>query len=95
MPVLSVRTSAKPAGTERALEVLHQSVLGRGTVQLRTRELRKLAARVFGSPVVAEDWLTTKQSPLGDRRPLECVDSPEDAEEVRQFLMRIAHGVFS
>lgn len=67
----------------------------RELISKRTSVLRKLAIEVLGDRARAESWLTTKFAPLGGHTPLQCATSARRTEEARQFLMRIAHGVFS
>lgn len=57
--------------------------------------MKREANRVFGSPKIAREWLNSPIPALGQRRPIELLNSPEGCREVLNVLMRIEFGEFS
>jgi putative toxin-antitoxin system antitoxin component (TIGR02293 family) len=61
------------------------------------------AARLFGRTLqlfegdrdAAVEWLTTPQTALGDRVPLDLARTEIGAREVERLVGRLDHGVFS
>lgn len=53
------------------------------------------AQEVLGTLDQAKAWLSSPNRALGGRRPDELLDTDIGAEEVKNLLGRIEHGVFS
>jgi putative toxin-antitoxin system antitoxin component (TIGR02293 family) len=62
---------------------------------LRYQRLLKKAEEVFGDAKAAREWLTNKQSGLGNAVPLEFARTEIGAREVENLLGRIEYGVYS
>jgi putative toxin-antitoxin system antitoxin component (TIGR02293 family) len=60
---------------------------------VRVASLMALAEETFGNRVKVQAWLRRPTSALGDRRPLDLLDSEPGARVVEQLLYRIAHGI--
>lgn len=76
----------------------HREKTGRLTAEqsdrlARVLRLTALAGRAFGDPAKAALWLRRKTRPLGDRAPLEILDSDAGAKAVEDLLGRIEHGI--
>ena len=80
-----------PATAER--KISSGSLLG----QTETERLERIALieheaeMVFGAPATARDWLTRRNTVLGDT-PLSLLDTETGAIEVRKVLSAIAYG---
>ena len=61
----------------------------------RIRRLFDLAVEVFENQIDAKKWFKTPQQALDNKTPFEFSDTQLGAEEVRNLLLRIEHGVFS
>ena len=62
---------------------------------IRYQELLKKAEQVFGDIHSAREWLTHKQTGLGNSVPLEFAKTELGAREVENLLGRIEYGVYS
>ena len=62
---------------------------------VRYQRLLKKAEDVFGDAASAREWLTHKQTGLGNAVPLEFAKSEIGAREVENLLGRIEYGVYS
>lgn len=60
---------------------------------VRVASLTALAEETFGNRAKAQTWLRRSTSALGDRRPLDLLDSEPGARVVEQLLYRITHGI--
>jgi len=63
----------------------------------RVMRLARVAARarhVLGDLDTALDWLTSPNRALAGERPLRLLDTDVGAEQVRELLGRIEHGVY-
>ena len=62
---------------------------------VRYQRLIKKAEDVFGDAASAREWLTHKQTGLGNAVPLDFAKSEIGAREVENLLGRIEYGVYS
>lgn len=62
---------------------------------LRYQRLLKKAEEVFGDAINAREWLTHKQTGLGNALPLDFAKTEIGAREVENLLGRIEYGVYS
>lgn len=62
---------------------------------MRIGRIATLAEVTLGSREKAASWLKKKNRALGDRTPLERLDTDLGSREVEDLLLRIAHGVYS
>ncbi len=53
------------------------------------------AAEVFGSVGEAERWMVRQVMGLDGQRPVELLRTPEGAELVNDFLVRLEYGVYT
>lgn len=53
------------------------------------------AEKTLGSREKASRWMRTSNRALGGKRPLDLLESENDAREVDRILGRIDHGVYS
>jgi putative toxin-antitoxin system antitoxin component (TIGR02293 family) len=60
---------------------------------VRVASLTALAEETFANQAKAQTWLRRPTSALGDKRPLDLLDSEPGARLVEQLLYRIAHGI--
>jgi putative toxin-antitoxin system antitoxin component (TIGR02293 family) len=59
----------------------------------RVASVTALAVATFANREKAQTWLRRPTSALGDRRPIDLLDSELGAPVVEQVLYRIAHGI--
>ena len=62
---------------------------------VRYQRLLKKAEDVFGDAASAREWLTRKQTGLGNAVPLDFATTEIGAREVENLLGRIEYGVYS
>jgi putative toxin-antitoxin system antitoxin component (TIGR02293 family) len=62
---------------------------------MRIGRIATLAEVTLGSREKAASWLKKKNRALGDRTPLDRLDTDLGSREVEDLLLRIAHGVYS
>jgi putative toxin-antitoxin system antitoxin component (TIGR02293 family) len=60
---------------------------------IRVASITSLAEETFANPGKARIWMRQPLSILGDRRPLDFLDSEPGARLIEQLLYRIAYGV--
>jgi putative toxin-antitoxin system antitoxin component (TIGR02293 family) len=60
---------------------------------VRVASVTALAEETFGNKDKAQRWLRRPTAPLGDKRPLDLLDSEPGARVVEQLLYRIGHGI--
>lgn len=60
---------------------------------LRVASLTALAEETFGNRAKAQTWLRRPTSALGDKRPIDLLDSEPGGRMVEQLLYRIGHGI--
>jgi putative toxin-antitoxin system antitoxin component (TIGR02293 family) len=60
---------------------------------LRVARLMALAEEVFANPEKARTWLRRETRPLGQRTPLEMMETEHGARAVEDLLHGIAHGI--
>lgn len=60
---------------------------------VRVASMTALAEETFANRAKAQAWLRRPTSALGDKRPLDLLDSEPGARVVEQLLYRIAHGI--
>lgn len=60
---------------------------------VRIASLTALAEETFANREKAHSWLRRPTSPLGDKRPIDLLDSEPGARVVEQLLYRIGHGI--
>lgn len=58
-------------------------------------EIATLAAKVLGSPTLADRWLQRPAIALDGRRPADLLATEQGAQSVRELLMRIEYGVYT
>jgi putative toxin-antitoxin system antitoxin component (TIGR02293 family) len=58
----------------------------------RVAKVVALAEDVFGSLLEAIEWLSAGQIGLGNRRPIELLETDAGTREVEEELLRIEHG---
>ncbi len=80
-----------PATAERKIKA--GSLLGQNETERleRIALIENEAEKIFGTPIMARDWLTNKNAALGDT-PLSMLDTETGAGEVRKVLSAIAYG---
>lgn len=61
---------------------------------LRVARLRNLLRALFSSDEAISKWLLTPDSVLGDRPPIDLLDTEIGAREVEDLVQSIAHGQF-
>jgi putative toxin-antitoxin system antitoxin component (TIGR02293 family) len=59
----------------------------------RVASVTALAVATFANREKAQTWLHRPTSALGDRRPIDLLDSEPGARTVQDLLHRIAHGI--
>ncbi len=59
----------------------------------RVASVTALAEETFADREKAEAWMGRPTSALGDRRPIDLLDSEPGARAVQELLHRIAHGI--
>jgi putative toxin-antitoxin system antitoxin component (TIGR02293 family) len=62
---------------------------------MRIGRIATLAEVTLGSREKAASWLKKNNRALGDRAPLDRLDTDLGSREVEDLLLRIAHGVYS
>jgi putative toxin-antitoxin system antitoxin component (TIGR02293 family) len=62
---------------------------------LRLARISALAAATFGSEETAAQWLRRSNRALGNRAPLDLIDSDIGARQIEEILGRIEHGIVS
>jgi putative toxin-antitoxin system antitoxin component (TIGR02293 family) len=62
---------------------------------MRIGRIATLAEVTLGTREKAASWLKKNNRALGDRAPLDRLDTDLGAREVEDLLLRIAHGVYS
>lgn len=62
---------------------------------MRIGRIATLAEVTLGGREKAASWLKKKNRALGDRTPLDRLDTDLGSREVEDLLLRIAHGVYS
>ena len=64
----------------------------------RAERIARVATRAgeaLGCREKAERWMRKKNRALGDRRPIELLESEEGIHAVERILGRVEHGVYS
>lgn len=60
-----------------------------------TRRLQQQALAVFSDPQKADRWINEPNPSLGNKRPIDLVNTEEDYKAVRDVLTRIESGTYS
>lgn len=60
---------------------------------IRVAWVTSLAEETFANPDKAKAWLRKPMAVLGDKRPIDLLDSEPGARVIEQLLHRISHGV--
>jgi putative toxin-antitoxin system antitoxin component (TIGR02293 family) len=63
-------------------------------VSFQFEEVFKHAIIVFGDQQLAEDWLKKPCRYLGNKIPLELINTPLGFQVIEDYLTRIEHGVY-
>lgn len=58
-------------------------------------EIATHAAKVLGSPALADRWLQLPAIALDGRRPADLLATEQGTQSVRELLMRIEYGVYT
>jgi putative toxin-antitoxin system antitoxin component (TIGR02293 family) len=67
-----------------------------GDILIALNDITEIAYVVMGSVEdSARKMLTSPQRALNGRTPIEMLDTPEGVQEVRDFLARVDHGVYT
>lgn len=64
-------------------------------INLMKYRVKREARRVFGSRIIANEWLNTPIAALGQKRPIDLLESPEGYRDILNVLKRIEMGEFS
>ena len=62
-----------------------------------SKNMEKLYERgleVFGDKDIFKDWMITDIIALGNKKPIDLIDTPEGIQSVLTVLGRIEHGIF-
>lgn len=69
-------------------------ICGDATNQLVSSELMALAIHILGTQDIANAWLHTPALGLSGARPIDLLSSTLGSEQVRDFLLRMQHGIY-
>jgi putative toxin-antitoxin system antitoxin component (TIGR02293 family) len=84
---------ASRSATETTREELTKAI---GDVLIALNGITELAYEVMGNDEEeARKMLTSPQKALNGRTPIEILDTPEGVQAVRDFLVRVDHGVYT
>jgi putative toxin-antitoxin system antitoxin component (TIGR02293 family) len=79
----------------RRIKSRNKFLPGESERMLRIAEILEKAAAYFGGRERAMQWLKTPQRGLGGKTPLAFAKTGPGAQEVKDLLIRLEHGVFS
>jgi putative toxin-antitoxin system antitoxin component (TIGR02293 family) len=63
------------------------------TPDIERRRIQERAEETFGSHEKAKLWLTRRTKALGNKAPMDLLDSDSGIQQVEDLLIRIDHGL--